>query len=188
VAEDTKSGAGQYFTPRPLIKAIVEVMKPTPDMEIADPACGTGGFFLSAHKYLISEGRFKLTAKRQTRIRNGIFHGWEIVENTARLCLMNLHLHGIGTDDSMPITVADALLTKPEKFFDMVLSNPPFGKKSSITMVTGDDSMRGDQTLHYRRNDFYATTSNKQLNFLQHIVSILKTEGWGGPRFRTSRS
>lgn len=175
-AEDTKSGAGQYFTPRPLIKTIVEVMKPTPEMDIADPACGTGGFFLAVQRYLTAEGRFVLDRKQKARLRKGIFRGWEIVENTARLCLMNLHLHGVGTDKSIPITIADGLVSKPKTQFDMVLSNPPFGKRSSMTMVT-DGKVRVDDSLYYRRDDFFATTSNKQLNFLQHIITMLKDCG-----------
>ncbi len=172
-AEDTKSGAGQYFTPRPLIKAMVEVMRPQPGMTICDPACGTGGFFLAAHDYV--SNNFDLDRDQKQALRNQAFKGWEIVDNTARLCVMNLYLHGIGSDDS-PVEVNDSLISDPGQRFDMVLTNPPFGKKSSITIVNGEG--KADRSaLSYERNDFWATTSNKQLNFVQHIATLLKING-----------
>jgi type I restriction enzyme M protein len=172
-AEDTKSGAGQYFTPRPLIRAMVEVMRPQPRMTICDPACGTGGFFLAAHDYISQN--FDLDRDQKQVLRNDTFNGWEIVDNTARLCVMNLYLHGIGSDDS-PVEVNDSLISDPGQRFNMVLTNPPFGKKSSITIVNGEG--RADRSaLSYERNDFWATTSNKQLNFVQHIATLLKING-----------
>ncbi len=135
-AADTKSGAGQYFTPRPLIQAIVDVMRPGPDMTIADPACGTGGFLLSAHDYIVEH--HQLDRDQKTFLRDEAFQGNEIVDNTARLCAMNLFLHGIGgraVDAEPAIRVADALASEPAEHVDMVLANPPFGKKSSITMI-----------------------------------------------------
>ena len=173
-AEDTKSGAGQYFTPRPLIKAIVEVASPEPGMTICDPACGTGGFLLAAHDY-ISDHNPHLDKEQKNILKLDTFKGWELVANTARLCVMNMYLHGIGGEDS-PIMVNDALVSDPGDRFDMVLTNPPFGKKSSITIVNGDGKAdRGTQT--YERQDFWATTSNKQLNFLQHVKTLLKVNG-----------
>ncbi len=172
-AEDTKSGAGQYFTPRELIKAMVEVMNPEPEMTICDPACGTGGFFLAAHKYISKH--YKLDKDQKKFLKYNTFKGWEIVDNTARLCVMNLYLHGIGGDES-PIIVADSLTTDPNERFDMVLTNPPFGKKSSVTIVNGKGKA-SKESIAYERQDFWATTSNKQLNFLQHVKTLLKING-----------
>lgn len=178
-AEDVKSGAGQYFTPRALIKAMVAVMRPEPGMTICDPACGTGGFFLAAHDYL-SEN-YQLDREQKRALKYKTFKGWEIVDNTARLCVMNLYLHGVGgslDEDAgeSPVVVSDSLIADPGDRFNMVLTNPPFGKKSSITIVNGEG--RGDrEALTYERDDFWATTSNKQINFLQHIKTLLKIHG-----------
>jgi type I restriction enzyme M protein len=176
-AQDTKSGAGQYFTPRDLIKAIVECVRPEPNKTIADPACGTGGFFLSAYDFLTDSGNYKLNKEEKQFLKEETFQGWEIVASTARMALMNLYLHNIGeVNAAPPITRDDALLTKPSELFDYVLANPPFGKKSSIT-ITNEDGKEEKEDLTYKRNDFWVTTTNKQLNFLQHIVSMLKTTG-----------
>jgi type I restriction enzyme M protein len=174
-AADTKSGAGQYFTPRKLISAIVDVMQPGPDMRICDPACGTGGFFLAASQYILS--RHSLDPDQKRHHRSGLFTGWEIVDNTARLCAMNLLLHGIESPDSdSPVHVDDALRADPGERFDMVLTNPPFGKKSSVTVVT-DEGKAERQSLTVVRDDFWASTSNKQLNFVQHVKTLLKVDG-----------
>ncbi len=174
-AEDTKSGAGQYFTPRALIQAMVECVRPLPEKTIADPACGTGGFFLAAYDYLNKE--HKLNKDQLKHLKYETFHGWEIVTSTARLCLMNLFLHNVGDmDHEADITRDDSLRTTPSKKFDYVLTNPPFGKKSSTT-VTNDAGEEKREALTYNRQDFWATTSNKQLNFVQHICSILKPGG-----------
>jgi len=172
-AEDVKSGAGQYFTPRPLIKAMVEVVRPQPDMSIHDPACGTGGFLLAAYDYM--SHNFNLDVDQKKALRLNTFSGKDIVDGVVRLCVMNLYLHGIGGDES-PIETADSLVSDPGKRYEMVLTNPPFGKKSSITIVNGEG--KGDrESLIYERQDFSATTSNKQLNFLQHVKTILKING-----------
>ncbi len=173
-AEDTKSGAGQYFTPRPLIKAIVEVMRPQPNMTICDPACGTGGFLIAAYEYITKH--YPLDKEQKEFLKNKAFKGWEIVDNTARLCAMNLYLHGIGGENSVPVIVQDALAADPGERFDMVLTNPPFGKKSSIT-ITNEEGKEDKEGLIYQRDDFWVTTSNKQLNFLQHVKTILKING-----------
>jgi Type I restriction-modification system methyltransferase subunit len=268
-AEDTKSGAGQYFTLRPLIKAMVEVIRPEPGMTIYDPACGTGGFLLAAHDYLVKN--YKLDKGQKKFLKFNTFRGKDIVDNVARLCVMNLYLHGIGGDPpaprsmslesgkwyvyilecadgslykgstnslvrriteheqgkvswtktrlpvtlvyyenfdnetearkrehdlktgfgrkwlqdflasrqagESPIEVGDALISEPPgDRFDMVLTNPPFGKKSSITIVNGEGKA-DRESLIYERQDFWATTSNKQLNFLQHVKTILKING-----------
>src|SRR5437588_3985198 len=172
-AEDVKTGAGQYFTPRPLIKAIVEVMRPKPDQRIADPSCGTGGFLLAAHDYISKN--YQLSGKQKKFLKNDALRGWEIVDATARLCVMNLYLHGIGGDQS-PIAVSDSLASPPSEHFDQVLTNPPFGKKSSITVIN-QEGEAAKESLTYERTDFFATTSNKQLNFVQHIYSLLNTNG-----------
>lgn len=172
-AEDTKSGAGQYFTPRELISAMVECVRPEPKKTIADPACGTGGFFLGAYDFLASQDLDK--AEREF-LKSNTFYGNEIVANTRRLCLMNLFLHGIGDISAKEsfISSEDALLSTPKTTFDYVLANPPFGKKSSMT-ITNEDGEEEKDDLIYNRQDFIVTTSNKQLNFLQHIMSMLNT-------------
>jgi type I restriction enzyme M protein len=175
-AADTKSGAGQYFTPRALISAMVDVMKPTPDMRICDPACGTGGFFLAAYDYIVKHNPHLDRAQKQ-HLRSGAFTGWEIVDNTARLCAMNMLLHGIESPESdSPVHVDDALRDDPGQRFDMVLTNPPFGKKSSVTIINAEGKA-DRQSLTVVREDFWASTSNKQLNFLQHVHTLLKVGG-----------
>lgn len=175
-AEDTKSGAGQYFTPRVLIEAMVECVRPEPGKTIADPACGTGGFFLGAYNWLTREGT-TLDRRQKAFVRRETFFGNEIVASTRRSCLMNLFLHNIGDMDGEPtVERADALIAAPARTFDYVLANPPFGKKSSMT-ITNEEGEEDRDALTYERQDFWQTTSNKQLNFLQHIVSMLKTTG-----------
>ncbi len=172
-AEDVKGGAGQYFTPRPLIQAIVEVMRPKPGDTICDPACGTGGFLLAAYEHLTSG--VGLDRDQLRFLRSGTFHGMDIVDRVVRYCVMNLHLHGIGGDES-PIDTRDSLSSLGADRYAMVLTNPPFGRKSSMTIVAnGEQSAR--ESLTYEREDFWATTSNKQLNFVQHVKSILDMHG-----------
>lgn len=169
-AEDIKSGAGQYFTPRPLIKAIVEVMRPEPSMSICDPACGTGGFLLLAHDYISQS--YQLDIDQKKFLKSNAFTGKDIVDGVVRLCVMNLYLHGIET----PVEPGDSLIADPGERFDMVLTNPPFGKKSSYTIFNGEGKA-DRETQVYERQDFWATTSNKQLNFLQHVKTLLKING-----------
>ena len=176
-AEDTKSGAGQYFTPRALIKAMVECIRPEPGKTIADPACGTGGFFLAAYDFIISSNNAQLDKKQKSFLKRETFYGNEIVPNTRRLCLMNMFLHNIGEiDGDTPVSPNDALIADSGQRFDYVLANPPFGKKSSMSF-TNDEGEQERDDLTYNRQDFWATTSNKQLNFVQHIRTILKTTG-----------
>jgi len=174
-AEDVKSGAGQYFTPRPLIRAIVDVMLPGPGMTIYDPACGTGGFLLIAYDYV--SRNFVLDKDQKRFLRSKTFGGKDIVDSVARLCVMNLYLHGIGGDNGSLVDVGDSLVSDPGGRYDLVLTNPPFGRKSSITIMNGEDDASGKEALVYERPDFSATTSNKQLNFLQHVKTILKING-----------
>jgi type I restriction enzyme M protein len=174
-AEDTKSGAGQYFTPRRLIEAMVECVRPEPMKTIADPACGTGGFFLKAYDFIAA--KYELDKEQKEFLRFKTFFGHEIVASTRRLALMNLFLHNIGDIDSDNfISPADALIADDGQRFDYVLANPPFGKKSSQTF-TNDQGEQEKEDLTYNRQDFWATTSNKQLNFVQHIKTMLKTTG-----------
>lgn len=184
-AESEKKGAGQYFTPRPIIEAIVDVMQPKPMQIIADPACGTGGFLTVAHDYIAYDidrenntRTPKTLSKKEARfLRNDAFKGNDISDSVARLCAMNLYLHGIGTDEC-PISTSDALAKEvgADKV-DMVLANPPFGKKSSVTIVSEKSGKLEKEKLTYEREDFWTSTSNKQLNFVQHIGNMLKEKG-----------
>ena len=173
-AQDVKTGAGQYFTPRPLIEAIVEVMRPKPEYTICDPACGTGGFLLAAHDYIVDNNR-SMDQGQLAHLKEDALHGWEIVDSAARLCVMNLYLHGIGGDGTN-IEVDDSLRRHPSVYFDMVLTNPPFGRKSSLTIVNTEGRSERE-SLVVERPDFWASTSNKQLNFVQHVRSLLKIHG-----------
>jgi len=174
-AEDVKGGAGQYFTARPLTSAVVEVMTPRPGQTMCDPAGGTGGFVLATHDYLASH--YALDRAQKKLLKSGTLFVVELVDSVARLCCMNLLLHGIGGDgtDEVPVLVRDALAGKHGEY-DLVMTNPPFGKKSSVTIVNdaGDTSK---ESLVISRDDFWASTSNKQLNFLQHVFTILKQHG-----------
>jgi type I restriction enzyme M protein len=176
-AEDTKSGAGQYFTPRALIRAIVECVRPEPMKTIADPACGTGGFFLAAYDYIADPAHYELNREEKEFLKTKTFHGNEIVAGTRRMALMNLFLHNIGDfENDSHISPADALISEPTYRVDYVLANPPFGKKSSMTF-TNEEGGQDTEDLTYNRQDFHVTTSNKQLNFVQHIRTLLKTDG-----------
>jgi type I restriction enzyme M protein len=180
-AEDVKGGAGQYFTPRALIAAMVEVIAPQPGQTICDPACGTGGFLLAAHDYLVNH--HALDRDQKKRLKSDTLFGIELVDSVTRLCAINMLLHGIGSEsavaatseNALPVTTKDALAGKHGEY-DIVLANPPFGKKSSVTIVN-EAGEQSKESLIINRDDFWATTSNKQLNFLQHIFTILKQHG-----------
>jgi type I restriction enzyme M protein len=177
-AEDVKGGAGQYFTPRPLIAAMVEVMRTEPKMTICDPACGTGGFLLASYNYLSDPKHYQLDREQKKKLASGTLYGVELVDGVARLCCMNMLLHGIsgnGTTE-VPIEVRDALGGHGGKYYEMVMTNPPFGKKSSVTIVN-EEGKAEKESLTIHRDDFWASTSNKQLNFLQHVFTILKQHG-----------
>ncbi len=176
-AEDTKSGAGQYFTPRALISAMVDCIRPAPNKTIADPACGTGGFFLAAYDFLNNPNHYRLNKAQKKFLKFNTFAGNEIVPSTRRLCLMNMFLHNIGDiDGAVPVSSNDALIADSKKRYDYVLANPPFGKKSTTT-ITNADGEEEKEDFIYNRQDFFATTSNKQLNFVQHIRTLLKSTG-----------
>ena len=175
-AEDVKSGAGQYFTPRALIHAMVDVVQPTVKDNVCDPACGTGGFLLVAYEYA-SHAAKSLTPDQAVHLRDSFVHGIELVDGTARLAAMNMLLHGIGTPDGESlIEVKDALTADPGTRYSVVLANPPFGTKSSVKMI-GADGRESSSNLEIIRDDFWVTTSNKQLNFVQHIKTILDMNG-----------
>ncbi|MSW49924.1 MAG: N-6 DNA methylase [Actinobacteria bacterium] len=185
-ASEGKAGAGQYFTPRAVIRAMVDAVQPRPGQTMSDPACGTGGFLLAFHEYVLANNT--LDRDEKARLRDECIHGNELVDNTARLCAMNLFLHGIGhysAEEAPAISVGDALVATPSKKVDLVLANPPFGNKSATTFdaeVTLDDDgneviKTSKDKLVISRPDFWATTSNKQLNFVQHIRSMLDIGG-----------
>ena len=174
-AEDTKSGAGQYFTPRPLIKAMVECLLPEPMKTIADPACGTGGFFLAAYDWITDN--LDLDKEQKKFLKYETLFGNEIVTGIRRLALMNL-FPNIGDIDSENVMISpnDSLISTSETRYDYVLAYPPFDKKSSMTF-TNEEGKQKKKDLTYNRQDFWVTTSNKQLNFVEHIKSMLKTTG-----------
>ena len=174
-AQDTKSGAGQYFTPRALIQAMVDCIAPQPGERITDPACGTGGFLFTAHNYIAAHNK-SLTREQLKHLKEKAFTGYELVQATARVCAMNMMLHGIGSEKAVPVVVGDALAADPGERFEVVLANPPFGKKSS-TVIVGEDGRTTTEKDTIERDDFWATTSNKQLNFVQHIKTLLATNG-----------
>ncbi len=177
-AQEGARGAGQYFTPRPLIRAIVDVMRPAPRQTIGDPACGTGGFLLATHDFIVrNHPNLSRDEKRQLRLET--LRGVEITESVARLCAMNLMLHGIGPtngDVEPPVKIDDSLRADPGTRFDLVLTNPPFGKKSSIRVIN-EEGVEEREALTVVRDDFWASTSNKQLNFVQHVRTLLKING-----------
>lgn len=170
------SGAGQYFTPRPVIAAMVECINPNETEKVSDPSCGTGGFFLGVLDYF-KKNKIKFTL----HIKFDMFKGWEIEKSTARLCLMNLFLHGIGDLKETPdIEVTDSLKRESGKVensekVDVILANPPFGVSSSD--IPTIDKKQAEKDGYFLREDFWVTTSNKQLAFLQHIVTMLNENG-----------
>jgi len=178
-AEDIKSGAGQYFTPRALIDAMVRCVRPRPDDKIVDPACGTSGFLLAAHEYIQDNHGEDVSKEEAARLRTGGISGVELVHGTARLAQMNLLLHGIGEPDGDAlIDVRDALARAPkhDERATLVLANPPFGRKSGFSSVDEFGKITRED-VSYDRSDFWVTTSNKQLNFVQHIAMQLKIDG-----------
>lgn len=160
--QDKKSGAGQYFTPRSLISAMVDVTMPKIGETVADPACGTGGFLLAAFDYMKGQS---LNADKLDFLKNESLSGNDITPLVVTLASMNLYLHGVGTDRS-PINCSDSLEKVPEKLVDIVLANPPFGTRPA-----------GATDISAMRTDLYVSTSNNQLNFLQHIMLMLKNGG-----------
>ena len=178
-AEDIKSGAGQYFTPRALISVMVDCVQPTVADTVVDPACGTGGFLLAAYEYAARDAE-DFTPDEKEHLRDGFVHGVELVDGTARLAAMNMLLHGMSRADGPSlIDVKDALTADPGDRWSVVLANPPFGTKSAVKMI-GEDGKTTTANLEIVRDDFWVTTSNKQLNFVQHIKTILDINGRAG--------
>jgi type I restriction enzyme M protein len=177
-AQDVKGGAGQYFTPRALIRAMVDVVRPRAGETICDPACGTGGFLLAAHDYIVKHNP-TLDKDQKKHLKLKALRGVDIVDGVVRLCAMNLLLHGIGPSDKStepPVSTDDSLRADPGDRFDVVLTNPPFGKKSSV-LVVNEEGESEREALTIVRDDFWASTSNKQLNFVQHVKTLLKING-----------
>ena len=159
--QDKKSGAGQYFTPRALIKAMVEVTDPKITETVADPACGTGGFLLAAFEHMKPQSK---EIAKQNFLKNNALFGADNTALVVTLASMNLYLHDIGTEKS-PIICQDSLLDTSERMFDVILANPPFGTRPQGSVAV--DSARPE----------FIKTSDNQVNFLQHIMSIVKTGG-----------
>ena len=147
--------------------------KNKPGETVGDPACGTGGFFLSAHDYIDKNCNLDKDQKKFPSQKT--FKGYDLVPEVVRLCAMNMYLHGIGKAESQVIN-SDSLIADPGDRFDIVLTNPPFGKKST-TMIYSEEGKAERESLSYERDDFWVTTSNKQLNFLQHVKTVLKING-----------
>ena len=159
--QDSKSGAGQYFTPRALVKAIIDVFQPKITETVADPACGTGGFLLAAYEHMKVQSK---VIEEQNFLKNYALFGADNTALVVTLASMNLYLHDIGVNRS-PIVHQDSLIDKSEQMFDVVATNPPFGKRP-----------QGSVDVYANRPEFVKTSDN-QVNFLQHIMSIIKTGG-----------
>jgi type I restriction enzyme M protein len=176
-AQESSRGAGQYFTPRPVIEAICQVMQATPADTICDPAAGTGGFLCTAYNYLLDRHERDLDADEKRALRGGLVEGMELSTKVGRMCAMNLYLHGIGSESVVVMhTGHDSLLALWGKDYSMVLTNPPFGKKQSLLFVNEEGGTEKEDQIVVRE-DFWTSTSNKQLNFVQHIYSLLKIDG-----------
>ena len=159
--QDTKSGAGQYFTPRPLISAIVDVVAPRIGETVADPCCGTGGFLLAAYEHMRTQSR---DVEKQKFLKNNALYGADNTALVVTLASMNLYLHDIGVSKS-PIAYRDSLIDTNDELFDVVVTNPPFGTRP-----------QGSVEVSANRPEFIKTSDN-QVNFLQHIMSIVRTGG-----------
>ena len=181
-AAESAGGAGQYFTPRPIIAAVVDCMRPAHEETIIDPAAGTGGFLTVAYQYVLDEYEAEMDKDQKRKAREGLVTAQELVPETARLCAMNLFLHGIGGTEPGPesaspvISGKSSLDTPPARQYSMVLTNPPFGKKSSLKTVNEEGELDSEDEVVVRQ-DFWASTANKQLNFVQHIFNLLKVHG-----------
>ena len=175
-AQESSRGAGQYFTPRPVIQAICEVMQPTPDDRICDPAAGTGGFLCNAYRQVLDRHGHALDRDELRALQEGLVEGMELSPKVGRMCAMNVYLHNVGGDAVVVHTGHDSLAAPWGRTYSMVLANPPFGKKQSLLFVNEEgDTEREDQVVV--REDFWTSTSNKQLNFVQHIHTLLKIDG-----------
>ena len=175
-AQESSRGAGQYFTPRPIVQMICEVMQPTPQDRICDPAAGTGGFLCNAYQYVLDRHGPDLDRDEKRGLQSELVEGMELSPKVGRMCAMNVYLHGIGGDNTVVHTGHDSLAALWSCEYSMVLANPPFGKKQSLLFVNeAGETEKEDQIV--LREDFWTSTSNKQLNFVQHIYSLLKIDG-----------
>lgn len=175
-ASESARGAGQHFTPRPVIQTICEVMQPTPKDQICDPAAGTAGFLCAAYNYVLAKFEAQLDRDEKRALREELVEAMEISPKVGRMCAMNLYLHGIGGDTVVVHSGHDSLAAPWSREYTMVLTNPPFGKKQNLLFVNEEgDTEKDDQVVV--REDFWTSTSNKQLNFVQHIFSLLKIDG-----------
>ena len=175
-AQESSRGAGQYFTPRPVIRTMCEVMQPTPDDCIWDPAAGTGGFLCNAYQYVLDRYESDLDRDEKRALQTDLAEGMELSPKVGRMCAMNAYLHGIGGDRVVVHTGHDSLSARWRDEYSMVLANPPFGKKQSLLFVNEEgDTEREEQVVV--REDFWTSTGNKQLNFVQHIYTLLKIDG-----------
>jgi type I restriction enzyme M protein len=175
-ASESTKGAGQYFTPRAVIGTMVEVIQPTPQDRICDPAAGTGGFLFTAYNYVLDKYEKELNRDEKRAVRDELVEGMELSPKVGRMCAMNLSLHGIGGDKVVVHSGHDSLAAPWSKEYTMILANPPFGKSQSLLFVNEEgDTEKDDQVIV--REDFWTSTSNKQLNFVQHMFSLLKING-----------
>ncbi len=175
-ASESTKGAGQYFTTRAVIQTMVEVMKPTPKDRICDPAAGTGGFLFNAYQYVLDRYGKDLDRNEKKAIKEELVEAMELSPKVGRMCAMNLYLHGIGGDKVVVHSGHDSLAASWGKEYTMILANPPFGKSQAVEFVNEEgDTEKEDATIV--REDFWTSTSNKQLNFVQHMFTLLKVDG-----------
>ena len=175
-AQESSRGAGQYFTPRPVIQAMCEATEPTPADRICDPAAGTGGFLFNAYNHVLERYGADLDRDEKRALQERLVEGMELSPKVGRMCAMNLYLHGIGGEQVVVHTGHDSLAAPWRDEYSLILANPPFGKKSSLLFVNDEgDTEKEDQVVV--REDFWTSTSNKQLNFVQHIFTLMKIDG-----------
>ena len=175
-ASESTKGAGQYFTTRAVIQTMVEVMQPTPQDRICDPAAGTGGFLFTAYNWVLHKFGKDLNAEEKRALREELVEAMELSPKVGRMCAMNLYLHGIGGDKVVVHSGHDSLAAPWRKEYSMILANPPFGKSQSVLFVNEEGDTEKDDAVVVRE-DFWTETSNKQLNFVQHMFSLLKING-----------
>jgi type I restriction enzyme M protein len=175
-ASESARGAGQHFTPRPVIRTMCEVTQLAPEDSVCDPAAGTGGFLCAAYQDVLDRCGSTLDADQKRALQRDFIEGMELSPKVGRMCAMNLYLHGIGGDKVVVHSGHDSLAAPWSREYSVVLANPPFGKKQSMLFVNEEgETEKDDQVV--LREDFWTSTSNKQLNFVQHIYTMLKIDG-----------
>lgn len=175
-ASESTKGAGQYFTTRAVIRTMVEALRPTPQDTICDPAAGTGGFLFNAYQYVLDTHGKDLNKDEKKQLKEELVEGMELSNKVGRMCAMNLHLHGIGGDKVRVHSGHDSLAAPWGREYSMILANPPFGKSQAVEFVNEEGDLEKDDAVVYRE-DFWTSTSNKQLNFLMHMYTLLKING-----------